>query len=237
MVNLFYRPMTNLFPSSSVIERPKRKFTFQPQRPPDCSLAASNLLFSASGWLCQNKPYWKGDRRIACKNLRALNNSANELVDVLTGTPIAENTDLFETYLDHQGERVPRYRCQCGSLDDRGNRMIDVTPYQCFPDYCMTELQNMPNLGWNGLLCDCGPFDHADPNDLTSPCVRHANRYRNGLIYGRVECTGRNSIRLLPLLCPADRKSLHFIKKVANTNNPIHFIQMHLDSQPSVPSR
>lgn len=234
IINLFYRPTSNLSPSSSIMKRQTENFKFQPQRPTDCPLEASILLFSASGWLCQNKPHWKGDRRIACKNLHALNNSANELVDVLTGTPAEDNTDLFETYLNHRGERLPRYRCHCGSLDDRGNRMIDVTPYQCLPDYCTRELQNVPSLGWNGLSCDCGPFEHADPNDLTSPCVRHANRYRNGLIYGRVECTGRNSIRLLPLLCPTDAKTLQFIKKVATTEKPIHFIQMHLDSHPSV---
>lgn len=233
--NLFYR--SAIIQSSSIIKKPKEKFTLQPERPSDCPLETSNLIFSASGWLCQNKPYWKGDRRLACKSLHALNNSANKLVDMLTGTPAEDNVNLFETYLNERDERVPRYRCQCGSLDDRGNRMIGATPYQCLPDYCTRELQNVPSLGWNGLSCDCGPFDHADPNDLTSPCVRHTNRYQGDLIYGRVECTDRNSIRLLPLLCPTDAKSLKFIKKVATTDNPIHFIQTHLDSQPSIENR
>lgn len=235
LVNLFYRSTLPESPSSIVKKAsPKgnpEAFTFQPQRPSNCSLEASKLVFSASGWLCQNKPYWKGERRLACKSKHALNNADNELVDVLTGIPAGNDADLFETYLNDRGERVPRYRCECSSLDDRGNRMIDVTPYQCLPDYCTRELQNVPSLGWNGHLCDCGPFDHADPNDLTSPCVRYANRYRNGLIYGRVECSGRNSFQMLPLLCPDGVKSLQFTKRIAPSKNPMYFIKMHVDSQ------
>lgn len=245
VANLFYRPALPPSAASSKMRSFLSKkhhlvdpaFYIQPPRPTDCSLETSRLVFSASGWLCQNKPYWKGEYRIACKHLQALDNTANLLVDVFTDTPAEDDADPFETYLNERGERVPKYKCHCGSLDDRGNRMISVTPYQCVPDYCTRELQNVPSLGWNGHRCECELFHHVDPNDPTSPCVRHTNRYQNRLVYGRVECSNKNSLKLLPVLCPTNTKVLYFTKRVATSKDPMTFIQLHLNDQPSISTK
>ena len=224
IVNLFYRG------TKSAKRSPTRKDNLNYSV--DCNPATSVLTY---GHLCQNKPYRRGDRCLACKSERARDNALNELIDVRTGLPVAddEEFDLFETCSN--GE--PAYRCRCGSLDDRGNRMIDILPYECFPDYCVSELENVPSLGWNGRFCECGPFPHADPEDPTSPCVRNATsgyKSNDGMFHGRVECVGRNSYKLLPLLCPEGESSLSFEKKVWSSKNPLDFVRKHKESQPSI---
>ena len=231
IVNLFYPKTTSTW---SEIEPPSKR----PSVRNDCNLETSNLLFTTSGWLCQNKPYRKGDRCLACKSVHARENDLNQLIDVRTGLPVDYDTiDLFETYVDEQGERVSAYRCQCDSLDDKGNRMINVTPYECLPDYCMRELENLPSLGWNGQYCECGMFENLDPNDSTTPCVRHATRFdeKNAVFYGRVDCTNRSSFKMLPLLCPNDNvENVIFKKGVGSFESPLDFVRTHRESQPRV---
>lgn len=198
----------------------------------NCNRKSSTLLFSTLGWSCQSKPLWKNNHRTACKSSKASNNNLNRLEDVLLATPsLPENIDnIYETLSDG----TFRYRCKCDSSDLRGNKMIHIIPFKCSQDYCIKDLQNVaPSLGWNHekKICECGPYPHKDPNDLTSPCSKETgSHYHDGekKLYGKLECLTRETVNMHTYVyCPSDatKDTLNFTKKISASNDPFEFLK------------
>lgn len=199
----------------------------------NCNLKSSILLFTNSGWLCQNKPLWKNNHRTACKSSKAANNNLNRLEDVSLGTPsLPENIDnVYETLSDGT---TFRYQCKCDSLDLRGNKMVHIIPFKCSQDYCIKDLQNVaPSLGWNRekKICECGPYPHKDPNDLTSPCLKEMGSYYHEgekTLYGKLECITRQTVNMNTYVyCPSDatKDTLSFTKKILASDDPFDFLK------------
>lgn len=205
-----------------------------PQGGAQCNRRSSQAIYSLTGWLCRQKPEWRGDHLSACKSSRAADNDANVLVDRLAnGQPAAAAAvaDIYETFRDPAtGKEALRYACECNSLGVQGNRMIGVIPFVCSQDYCVRDLTNVPFIGWKDGACECGPYIHRDPRDKASPCVITRNEVEGGVSFtGRVDCMTRESFVRKPVHCPEDKLYLTFHKNVFSSSEPLDYVMAHKD--------
>ncbi|KMQ83607.1 pif-2 [Lasius niger] len=193
-----------------------------------CHQLSSVLIYSTSGWFCssRNEAVYHSNQMIACKNPRAADNSENVLVDRLYNRPVKE---IVKDFYEKLEDGTMRYRCECNSLDFRGNKMVNVLPFMCSEDYCLEEFKNAPNTyGWNVDRCECGPNPHIDPSDPTSRCVKVANRQVRSVLTGRVDCMTEESFVNLPILCPTNRNALSFTKRISYSDDPLEYLDKHV---------
>lgn len=192
-----------------------------------CNQSTEIPLYSLSGWTCisRNQSVYKSDFWIACKNNFAQNNDLNVLYDRLKNQPAKIGlVDFYETLNDHS----PRYECHCDSVDLNGNKMVATLPFVCSVDYCLRELHNVKNLGWNNGKCECGPYPRLQNGDETAPCVGNKTMIENGKLHGRVECTEMDSYERKAWYCPGGVKGIMtFELYVSKGKEKTDFITMH----------
>ena len=189
-----------------------------------CNLKTNYHIFSLAGWSCLplNEVIFKGDKKQACKNEEAENNNLNILWDFLKNEEVGDNVD---DYYEPLGDKL-RYGCKCQSKSLGGTPMISVFPFVCSVDYCLRDIPNPYDfMGWNGEVCECGPFFHLDPNDKTSPCKKEMTRLDEITFTGRVDCMTQQSFIKQSLFCPTTDEELIFkewVKK--DSSNVANFV-------------
>ncbi|GFY49173.1 uncharacterized protein TNIN_285021 [Trichonephila inaurata madagascariensis] len=132
-----------------------------------CNQKNSIPIFSSYGWLCasRNDEIWQNNHMVACKNEFAEDNSLNILWDYKLNQMASQQITNFYEKINNK-----TYRFKCKSLDIQGNKMINTLPFTCSVDYCLKDLRNQINLGWDGEKCNCGVYPHKDEKDPTSEC-------------------------------------------------------------------
>lgn len=190
-----------------------------------CNLKTSYHVFSLAGWSCIgiNDDIFKKNKKKACKNEEAQDNSLNILYDYQKNERAA---DYIENYYEMFQNKL-RYGCKCESKSLDNTRMISIFPFVCLVDYCLRDISNpTPTMGWNGSECDCGPYVHADSNDKTSPCRTFASTIEKNVLKGRVDCMTKKSFVKQPLICPTDNGLLTFKEYFMKGNEPQKFVDM-----------
>lgn len=190
-----------------------------------CNLKTSYHVFSLAGWSCIgiNDDIFKKNKKKACKNEEAQDNSLNILYDYQKNERAA---DYIENYYEMFQNKL-RYGCKCESKSLDNTRMISIFPFVCLVDYCLRDISNpTPTMGWNGSECDCGPYVHADSNDKTSPCRTFATNMQKNVLKGRVDCMTKESFVRQPLICPTDNGLLAFKEYFMKGNEPQKFVDM-----------
>lgn len=186
-----------------------------------CNLKTNYHVYSLAGWSCipLNEAIFKRDKKHACKNEEAVDNNLNVLWDFKLNKEADYKIDDY--YEPH--ENGLRYQCICGSNSIDGTPMVSVFPFVCSVDYCLRDIVNpLPFMGWNGEICECGPYFHLDPNDKKSPCRRELSRVENDTFVGRVDCMSKNSFLKQSLFCPTSDLNLKFEEWVSS--KPIDLI-------------
>lgn len=166
-------------------------------------------VFSLAGWNCLplNASVFQEDFTIACKSAEARHNERNVLWDYKKNSEAAAGGDDYERF---QGGY--RYRCRCGSESLDGTRMVSPLPFVCVVDHCLRDMSHpAPFMGWDGSKCECGVYDHADPDDPTSPCRTVVSKVDHGLLTGRVDGMTRDSfVPRVSLYNPSDERVMRF---------------------------
>lgn len=167
-----------------------------------CHLKSSMPVYSVNGWTCvpRNNNVWKNNHFIACQSPYAQTNALNILYDNKNQKEV--DSPITDYYEMHNGQM--RYQCSCQSKDIRGNLMValDEVPFTCVPDQCLSNFKNnVQNIGWKVDHCDCGPYNHEIPNDLTTPCIDSELGVKNFKFTGVLKCTNRESIVKHPIYC------------------------------------
>lgn len=171
----------------------------------NCNQKTSFHVFSAAGWTCvpRNTSIFQD----ACHNEEAANNEQNVLWDYSKNEPAKDVENPYETMSDGS----LRYRCQCGSKDIRGKRLVPTLPFVCSVDYCVQDIPNsIPLMKFKDSKCECGPYLHATDRE-ESPCVVERTRVeRNTTLVGRVDCMADFSWKKRPIFCPKEEGALSF---------------------------
>lgn len=192
-----------------------------------CHLKSSIPVYSINDWTCvsRNHNIWKSNNFIACKNPYAKDNSLNVLFDRQTN---AAASSVAKDYYEMFNGKL-RYECQCGSLDVRGNKMISLeqVPFTCVSDYCLANFKNVTqDIGWKNGQCNCGPYSHENPKDLTSPCVDSLIGMKDNVFTGIVKCTDRYSFKKEPIYCDMHKNIFTFEKEMTFHSIPTHFLKI-----------
>lgn len=188
-----------------------------------CNLKTSYHIFSLSGWSCIgiNDDIFKKDKKMACKNEEAQDNSLNVLWDELRGKEAGDDVENY--YERYKGGY--RYRCRCDSNSIDNSPMISVFPFVCLVDYCLRNFKNpLGFMGWTGKECECGPYPHLDPGDKTSPCKNLTTKIENNELMGHVECMNEDSFEIRSLICPTENGLVQFKEKFFEGGDPRKFV-------------
>lgn len=203
----------------------------------ECPQKTSHHIFSLSGWSCipRNRTVFTGHRDHVCKHEDAKDNDLNVLWDQVLQEPadLEKIEDYYETMPGTDGQS--RYRCRCDSRSVDGTPMISVFPLTCHVDYCVQDLEDLhPGIGWNGKECVCGVYEHANPNDKTSPCVAERTRIENNQWIARVDCMKETSFMRRNLACPSDERVLNAEEMTflegKNTEDFLDYVLQHSPS-------
>ncbi|GFY66927.1 uncharacterized protein TNIN_179561 [Trichonephila inaurata madagascariensis] len=190
-----------------------------------CNQKNSIPIFSSSGWLCasRNDEIWQNNHMVACKNEFAEDNSLNILWDYKLNQMASQQITNFYEKINN---KTYRFKCKCNSLDIQGNKMINTLPFTCSVDYCLKDLRNQINLGWDGEKCNCGVYPHKDEKDPTSECMFEKTRIENNVLIGRIECMTSKSLTRKPIHCPSriNAPVIRFENKIHNSDIPSNFV-------------
>lgn len=189
-----------------------------------CNLNTSYHIFSLSGWSCIgiNDDIFKKDKKMACKNEEAQDNSLNVLWDELKGREADD--DVKDYYEQYKGGY--RYQCKCDSKSIDNSPMISVFPFVCLVDYCLRNFENpLGFMGWTGKECECGPYPHLHAWDKTSPCKNIATTIENNELVAQVECMNKNSFEVQSLICPTEDGLVLIREKFFEGNDPRDFVK------------
>ncbi|GBM53922.1 hypothetical protein AVEN_64844-1 [Araneus ventricosus] len=196
-----------------------------------CNQQTSDHIFSLSGWSCvpKNKTIYSNDKMMACQHPDFKDNESNVLWDYKKNTPV--NHDEVEDYYETMGKSgMLRYRCRCDGKDGLDKPLVNIVPFVCATDHCLKDIVNpLPSMGWDGSVCQCGPFFHENDKDETSPCLTEKTRIENGKMIVRVECMNDNSYIAQPFYCPNREGALSFTIPFTLDNDTGSFLKKHKD--------
>lgn len=168
-----------------------------------CNLKTSYHVFSLAGWSCIgiSDDIFKRNKKRACKNEEAQDNSLNVLWDYLENQEAGDDIDnYYEMY-----QNKYRYGCKCGSRSLDDSPMISPFPFVCLVDYCLRNFENpTPLMGWTGEKCECGSYFHEYFWDETTACKREYTRIEKEELIGQVDCMTKDSFIERSLICPTD---------------------------------
>ena len=198
-----------------------------PKGAENCDLKTSYHIFSRAGWSCVdvNTDIFARHKMRACKNEEAQDNSLNVIYDHLENRNVLDPEKIENYYETLPGQDVLRYRCVCDSLALDGTPMISVFPYVCSVDFCLRDIPDSSitkGMGWDFQKeeCHCGPYQHLNPQDLTTPCRMYASGIKNHELTGRVDCMKETFFQKYSLICPPGDEKITFKQTFFNDSDP-----------------